>query len=273
MTNPHYRNVKIEILGFDIRNIDIYMNFPFIETFTTQMKEIGMINVNIQNCHSLGAQLRIVFSRLIHMENFMISDISNTIGHPINIFMAFKTKLINTKLQNYSAAPNTILPPIWLNIPPTGFVKIDSLQCDNCIINTFPLLLLIGTPSLIEISNFHFQNTHLVSGVNLISFNYVQSLSITNQTLMNVTTDTEDTLSTFINFKVVNIELSEFVIIDSINFVNSSVSFLNLDFFEGTISESKSVNISNIKYTDSYFPSSRSLISTEGLQYTGNLEF
>ena len=91
MTNPHYRNVKIEILGFDIRNIDIYMNFPFIETFTTQMKEIGMINVNIQNCHSLGAQLRIVFSRLIHMENFMISDISNTIGHPINIFMAFKT--------------------------------------------------------------------------------------------------------------------------------------------------------------------------------------
>ena len=77
--------------------------------------------------------------------------------------------------------------------------------------------------------------------------------------------DENDDSSTFLDVSSINIESTSAMVISELNFINSTLSFSNIQNIMGSSTELKTLIINGISFTDTYFPNSRTLMSFEDI--------
>lgn len=135
------------------------------------------------------------------------------------------------------------------------------------------LMKMTTIPASMIISNGIFTNTYLSDSDPLISFLEINTLQVQNISFQNVhTSSSSDDSAHFLGVNVLNAEQLDMVTISQLAFDSSSITAIRVNSIVGEPTAMQTLTIDGFSYTNTTVPTSRSLMTTEGMFTEANIQ-
>ncbi|CAI2366740.1 unnamed protein product [Moneuplotes crassus] len=266
---PHYRNYEVNFTNFDMRGLHIYQPFTVIPIGATPIDSFYISNVFISNATVLDDFIGVGWVKKAILTNVTIENVFDnngiiTLVEPLNVIVS------DISVRDYTAKSTKTLSDFEITSLLETEISINRLFLSNCIFRGAPFIDTNQRLQKFELTNGFFQGIQNAGQVPIMHLRSVSSLAIMNHTFENVSIpEGDEPLNYFIDIVQLKLEEDSETILEDISFDNADISFINVKTITSVNAESNIV-VNNLAVMNTYFQTSRSIISTHGFEVPTN---
>jgi hypothetical protein len=285
--NPNYQ--KYSVIFINLRenayrqiNVNLTLqNFSNIQNVPAQWmlwvgsgkEQLAFSSSLVNNSINTEPIIRIVLFRALNIQNLTFSNIPST--HDVPALLLEFNYYVNAdslSFDNVHGTTSSSNAIISLNNLYFTYTYFGSISVRNWNLKLKSLMKNLSTLDSLIIHNGTFSNITLSSGSSLVASGRIKSISFTELKFIEISvSDNTDTSSKILSLETVDLNSTLASLIDSISISNSQTSFLHFGLLVNEPSDSKTIVVSNVKYSDSFFETKRDLIYTGSMESNANL--
>ncbi|CAI2362506.1 unnamed protein product [Moneuplotes crassus] len=266
-----YRPVHINMTNFDFINIIQNWDYGLFYLYTSGAETAEMTNVKIYNvsCSLFFAEFLVI--KDLKIKNLTFENSLDHQGEILKITASGNIELENIALRNYSSH-GVSNPPIFSTLfPSTTSMTMRDFSFEDIEIVSASLFHLNSPPAMMTVNNFMFKNCKTPDDQSLLSFDYINSITVSNITLENVNPmSSSGQTEKIIRIGSLNYEEMHTAEFSDITILSSSLSLFGIGSLTALSSSERYISFNNITYSGCNILSTRSLVSTD--RFTGDFK-
>ena len=268
--NP-YRTITANITN------QLFMNYQ--NAYTSMILSYGTPNhiIYISNCtfsnYSLfDSAISFSYFKKVIMNNLSFKNTDYLNVASIYLAKNYDVELSNISFENHNGTTATSKEFILLNNLASTNTYFSNLSLKNWFLRKTELIYNAVSLNSITIINGVFSGVYLSSGGKIFSTGTIQQIIFKNNTFTNIMMlDSADESSTILKIDSLDLNSTYDSIVSELTVTTSEVSAILFGGFVNAPSILKTLTVSDVSYLNSYFSTSRNLISTNNIEINANV--
>lgn len=266
---PHYRKIQVVYKNFLFKNINpLTTDFAFFGGDLTAMDTYDIINYTITNWSTPLYFALYMGGGQQTFKNITFENISKISSSALFFRNSFNITIEDFELRNF----NSFSPTSQLDFSNFEYAEISGITIVDSWFRNAGFLSVSKSFDKMTVKNGYYENVNLMADSSFLEFAIASSFSISNHSIVNSQSiEKEDSTLVFIEILSMEVMDNSSVALEDLSFENSSVSLIGIKNMLGSPSSNINFPISKVKFSNSYFTTSRTLIPLSGFASEADL--